>query len=268
MTAGRQPDADGMGATPPYSGSAGHPQHEVPVRPAPPTRAQRAINGLIHSAWRWVCQHGAVGPGDQLARRFGSFGAGSCLSFPTGAVFGERWIRIGADTLVGPYVSISAGMVPGQQMVTDPVVRIGDRCMIGRGSHIVGHFDLEIGDDVHTGPYVYITDQNHGYADPNAVVHAQWPSDVPVHIGDGCWLGTSVVVLPGTRLGRNVVVGAGAVVRGTFPDHCVLAGVPARIIRRYVPGSGWVDGAGVSTDGTAAGWGAGDGAVAGPAASP
>lgn len=240
----------------------------MPVRPAPPTRAQRAVNGLIHGAWRWVCQHGAVGPGDQLARRFGSFGAGSCLSFPTGAVFGERWIRIGADTLVGPYVSISAGMVPGQQMVTDPVVRIGDRCMIGRGSHIVGHFDLEIGDDVHTGPYVYITDQNHGYTDPDAVVHAQWPNDVPVHIGDGCWLGTSVVVLPGTRLGRNVVVGAGAVVRGTFPDHSVLAGVPARIIRRYVPGSGWVDGAGASTDGTAAGWGAVDGAVADPAASP
>ena len=38
------------------------------------------------------------------------------------------------------------------------------------------------------------------------------------------------------------MVGAGAVVRGTFPDHCVIAGVPARIVRRYVPGSGWVDG--------------------------
>ena len=137
-------------------------------------------------------------------------------------------------------MSISAGMVPGQKMVTDPVVRIGDRCMIGRGSHIVGHFQLEIGDDVHTGPYVYITDQNHGYEDPDQVVHAQWPSDVPVLIGSGSWLGTGVVILPGTVLGRNVVVGAGAVVRGTFPDHCVIAGVPARVVRRYVPGSGWV----------------------------
>ena len=138
-------------------------------------------------------------------------------------------------------MSISAGMVPGQKMVTDPVVRIGDRCMIGRGSHIVGHFQVEIGDDVHTGPYVYITDQNHGYEDPDEVVHAQWPSDVPVLIGNGSWLGTGVVILPGTVLGRNVVVGAGAVVRGTFPDHCVIAGVPARIVRRYVPGSGWVE---------------------------
>ena len=98
---------------------------------------------------------------------------------------------------------------------------------------------MEIGDDVHTGPYVYITDQNHGYEDPDEVVHAQWPSDVPVQIGSGSWLGTGVVILPGTVLGRNVVVGAGAVVRGTFPDHCVIAGVPAKIVRRYVPGVGW-----------------------------
>ena len=171
-----------------------------------------------------------------------SLRAGQLPRLPPGALFGERWIHLGRDTLVGPHVSISAGMVPGQSMVTDPVVRIGDRCMIGRGSHIVGHFQVEIGDDVHTGPYVYITDQNHGYEDPDQVVHAQWPNDVPVLIGNGSWLGTGVVILPGTDLGKNVVVGAGAVVRGTFPDHCVIAGVPARVVRRYVPGSGWVHG--------------------------
>ena len=200
-----------------------------------------------------MVSHGATGPGDGLADRFGAFGRGSCLAFPTGAIFGEQWIRIGEDTLVGPYVSLSAGMVPGQAMVTDPVVRIGDRSMIGRGSHIVGHFQVDIGSDVQTGPYVYITDQNHGYENPDEVVHVQWPSDVPVIIGDGSWLGTGVVVLPGTELGRNVVVAAGAVVRGVFPDHCVLAGVPARIVRRYVPGSGWVTGRGRGTVGGDAG---------------
>ena len=57
-------------------------------------------------------------------------------------------------------------MVPGQRCVTDPVVSIGDRCLIGRGSGIVGHLRIEVGDDVWTGHNVYITDQNHGYADP------------------------------------------------------------------------------------------------------
>jgi acetyltransferase-like isoleucine patch superfamily enzyme len=219
----------------------------VPASSSPPASKGRArghslINAGIHAGRDWVARYGAIGPDDSGARRFGHFGPGSCLAFPPGALFGQRWISIGNDTLVGPHVSISAGMVPGQSMVTDPVVRIGDRCMIGRGSHIVGHFQLEIGDDVHTGPYVYITDQNHGYEDPDQVVHAQWPSDVPVLIGNGSWLGTGVVILPGTRLGKNVVVGAGAVVRGTFPDHCVVAGVPARVVRRYDPGSGWVPG--------------------------
>ena len=218
----------------------------------------RALHALIHGGWDWMARHGATGPGDRLADRFGAFGRGSCLAFPTGAVFGEEWIHIGEDTLVGPYVSLSAGMVPGQKMVTDPVVRIGDRSMIGRGSHIVGHFQIDIGSDVQTGPYVYITDQNHGYENPDEVVHVQWPHDVPVIIGDGSWIGTGVVILPGTELGRNVVVAAGAVVRGTFPDHCVIAGVPARIVRRYVPGSGWVTGPEAADTGESGGSGAGE----------
>ncbi len=208
--------------------------------PAGGGRRRRWTAAAIHAGWEWLVAHGATGPDDVRARVFGHFGRGSCLSFPPGALFGEGYIHIGDDTLIGPYTSLSAGMVPGQSMVTDPVVRIGDRCMIGRGSHIVGHFNIEIGDDVHTGPYVYITDQNHGYEKTDEVVHVQWPHDVPVVIGTGSWIGTGSVILPGTHLGRNVVVGAGAVVRGTFPDHCVVAGVPARIVRRYVAGTGWV----------------------------
>jgi hypothetical protein len=47
------------------------------------------------------------------------------------------------------------------------------------------------------------------------------------------------VVLPGACIGRNVVIAAGSVVRGTVPDRCVVAGVPAQVVRSYVPGGGW-----------------------------
>ncbi|HEY1674315.1 MAG TPA: acyltransferase, partial [Streptosporangiaceae bacterium] len=96
-----------------------------------------------------------------------------------------------------------------------------------------------IGDDVFTGPYVYITDQNHEYADPDVPIGRQWPANAPVSIGAGSWLGAGAIVLPGSCIGRHVVVGAGSVVRGQVPDHCVVAGVPARIIRSYVAGDGW-----------------------------
>ena len=105
--------------------------------------------------------------------------------------------------------------------------------MIGRGSNIIAHHSLEIGDDVFTGPYVYITDQNHGYADPDAPIGRQWPRNTPVSIGPGTWLGAGAIVLPGACIGRNVVVAAGSVVRPgqQVPAGVLVAGVPGRIVR-------------------------------------
>jgi serine acetyltransferase len=47
------------------------------------------------------------------------------------------------------------------------------------------------------------------------------------------------VILPGAMIGRNVVIAAGSVVRGTVPDNCVVAGVPAKVVRQHVEGIGW-----------------------------
>ncbi|MHB8682595.1 MAG: acyltransferase [Acidimicrobiales bacterium] len=204
-----------------------------------PRWARRSVARTIDATWRWVTDLGTIWPGDPRAERFGAFGEGSFIAWPHGALYNERWIRIGAGTMIGPYVSISAGMAPGQEMVTDPVVSIGDRTMIGRGSHIVGHFSIEIGDDIQTGPYVYITDQNHVYEDPDVPIGRQWPVERAVSIGSGSWLGTGVVVLPGATIGRNVVIGAGSVVTGEIPDHSVAVGSPAKVVKRYVPGRGW-----------------------------
>ena len=63
--------------------------------------------------------------------------------------------------------------MPGQQCLTDSVVRIGDRCLIGKGSGIVGHLSIDIGNDVWTGHNVYITDQNHGYEDVTRPISRQ-----------------------------------------------------------------------------------------------
>ena len=49
-----------------------------------------------------------------------------------------------------------------------------------------------------------------------------------------------MIVLPGARIGRNVAVGAGSVVVGELPDHCVAVGVPARVIKQYRAGDGWI----------------------------
>lgn len=187
------------------------------------------------SAHEWLSKRAAIMPTSRRANRFAAFGAGSVLCFPPTALYGEHAIRIGEDTLIGPYVSLSAGMMPGQPLISDSIVSIGDRCLIGRQSSIVGHFEIAIGDDVYFGPNVYVTDQNHGVDDHSVPIGRQTAGEQPVSIGDGSWLGANVVVLPGVTIGRHVAVGAGAIVTSDLPDHAVAVGNPARVIRISTP---------------------------------
>jgi acetyltransferase-like isoleucine patch superfamily enzyme len=207
-------------------------------------RRRALVADLIHGGWRRMQQAGVVTAESAAGRRFAAFGAGSLMAFPTGAVYGERWIEVGDQCMIAELVTLCAGMAPGHDLGPEPVVRVGDRCVIGRGSHIVAHHSIEIGADVFTGPYVYITDQNHSYADVEVPVGRQWPVNSSVRIGAGTWLGTGAIVLPGSVIGRNVVVAAGAVVRGKVPDYAVVGGVPAKVIREYVAGTGWAAPAG------------------------
>lgn len=191
-----------------------------------------------HRAWERAGFWAAIRPGTRRAAAVAGFGEGSLICFPWAAIYGEGGIRIGAGTLVGPYASLSAGMVPGQALLSDQIVRIGDRCVIGRGTQIVGHLQVEIGDDVSTGPGVYLTDQNHAWSDPDLPIGRQAAPERPVRVGDGSWLGANVVVLPGVTIGRHVAVGAGSVVSRDLPDHSVAVGNPARpVAEREVDGT-------------------------------
>jgi acetyltransferase-like isoleucine patch superfamily enzyme len=194
----------------------------------------------VRAALSHATRLAAIGPRSKAGRRFGRFGQNSVICFPADTIFNERYIHIGEGTMIGAHVTLSAGMMPGQQCLTDPVVRIGDRCLIGKGSGIVGHLAIEIGNDVWTGHNVYITDQNHGYDDITRPISQQTMPEQQVVIGDGSWLGFGTVVLPGARIGRHVTVGANSVVVGELPDYCVAVGAPAVVIRRYVEGKGWV----------------------------
>ncbi|WP_334143538.1 acyltransferase [Rhabdothermincola sp.] len=210
--------------------------------PLPPTWRNRlysellTVTGeLVRWSWRVVCAAGAIGPRTPTARRFGSFGDGTIVCFPFGSHVNLHAIHLGAGTVVNPGVTLSAGWMPDQPGLASRVLSIGDRCLIGRGSSIVAHQSIEIGDDVWTGHHVHITDMNHGYEDLSVPISRQYQPEAPVTIGDGSWLGHGVVVLPGARIGRHVVVGANSVVTGDLPDHSVAVGAPARVIKRLVP---------------------------------
>ncbi len=202
--------------------------------------ARRAVGELTQQLWDRLGRRATIGARSSRARRFRRFGHGSAICFPLNTLFGEEYIELGAGSIIGPYATLSAGVMPGQVLEQSPAVRIGDRCLIGKGSGIVAHQSVEIGDDVFTGHHVYITDANHGYEDTTLPIGRQFAPPRPVRIGDGSWLGHGAIVLPGATIGRHVAVGAGAVVTGSLPDFSVAVGNPARVIRRYQTGSGWV----------------------------
>lgn len=176
-----------------------------------------------------------VGQASAHARHFQHVGANAAFAFPPAKPLGGQWIRIGSETMIGPRVMLSAG-----SWVDEPIeppngwaLQIGDRCSIGRDSVITSRVGVDVGDDVITGPGVYITDHNHAYANPSVPIRRQWVEDEAVRIGAGSWIGAGAAVLPGADIGVNCVIGAGAVVIGAIPDRSVAAGIPARIIRTW-----------------------------------
>jgi len=208
----------------------------------------RWMGELLQRGYAAAQRAGSIGPEHRRARAFRAFGANSAICFPVTALYGERYMRLGANTIIGPHCTLSAGVSPDHALDRDTVVSIGDGCLIGRGSGIVAHESVEVGDDVFTGHYVYITDANHGYVAPDLPIGRQFATPRPVSIGAGSWLGHGSIVLPGSRIGRHVVIGAGSVVAGEIPDFSVAVGVPARVVRRYDaddPERGWY---GVTTD--------------------
>ena len=145
-------------------------------------KAKRVAGELVRKAWDHAIELGAIGPGDARGKRFGHFGMNSVICFPANTLFNEAYIHIGEGTMFGPQITLSAGMVPGQECLTNPVVKIGDRCLIGKGSGIVGHLSIEIGNDVWTGHHVYITDQNDGYDDLTQPISRQSMPERPATI--------------------------------------------------------------------------------------
>jgi len=213
----------------------------VPIPDPIVNTARDLTSRAIQAAWQLARDWGKVRAGSREASRFGAFGQGSSIAFPPGDVIGPQAVRIGSMCAIGAEVSIAAGF-PAQDFpdVCDPVITIGDRCSIGRGGYLVGLGSIVLEDAVTIAPNVYITDHNHTYADRWLPIGQQWPEQADVRIGEGCWLGTGVIVLPGTTIGHHVTVAGGAVVRGDIPPYSVIAGVPAKVVRQWTEADGWV----------------------------
>ena len=116
------------------------------------------------------------------------------------------------------------------------VLDIGSKALIGRDSTVSAINSVIIEDEVLTGPHVFIADYNHEYENPHVPIMNQGNrarKGDRILIEKGTWTGTNSVIVGNVHIGKNCVVGANSVVTKDIPDFCVVAGTPAKIIRKY-----------------------------------
>lgn len=146
---------------------------------------------------------------------------------------GVRRIRLGSQVLVCEYSWIAA-IERFREQRFEPMITIGDQVSIGRFCCITAIDRIEIGDGCMLSEHVYLSDHVHGH-NPLAglLQHQALVSKGPVRLGKSCFLGYRAAILPGVELGDHCVVGANTVVTRSFPAYSMLAGTPARLIRRF-----------------------------------
>ena len=109
-------------------------------------------------------------------------------------------------------------------------VIIGDHTRIGLHNTIIGPVD--IGNHVNLAQGITVTALNHNFSDTNKRIDEQGVSTNPVTIEDDVWVGANAVILPGVTIGEHCVVAAGAIVTKDVPPHSLVAGVPAKVIKK------------------------------------
>lgn len=121
-----------------------------------------------------------------------------------------------------------------------PVLRIGNNVQINDSVHIAVTQSVEIGENVLIASRVFITDHGHGNYSyqgasscPTLPPNARPLVSTPVKIGSNVWIGEQVSILPGVHIGPGCIVGANSTVTRSFPGNVIIAGSPAKIIKRF-----------------------------------
>ncbi|WP_261835813.1 acyltransferase [Vibrio ishigakensis] len=155
--------------------------------------------------------------------RFGKFGYFSYLGKPM-FISGHRNLYFDSHVRIFPNCRIES--LGGR-------VLVGSNTSIGHNLHMISSNCIYISENTTLSANVFISDTDHSYSIIGQHIMEQPHEIKEVSIGRNSFIGYGAVILPGTILGEQCVVGANSVVRGKFPSFAVIAGNPAKIIKRY-----------------------------------
>lgn len=166
---------------------------------------------------------------------------------PGSIVRGTKYIRFGARFYAHGHVWIEAVSSYGEQRFS-PRIEFGEDVSMSDAVHITCIDRISIAKGTLLGSRVYISDHQHGVYKGN---RQSSPFEIPtqrklggggpVSIGENCWIGDNVVIVGPISIGSGAIIGANSVVRNDIPDNTMVAGAPARPIKRFDLASGeWI----------------------------
>lgn len=157
-------------------------------------------------------------------------GKGSIIIKPI--LITPEFIKFGSNIQVRNNARIE-GVKQYAGMCFNPLIHFQDNVSVEQNLHLTCAESIVIGKNTAIAANVSITDINHIYIDINVSVEKQAIDVNPVTIAEDCKIYNNAVILPGTNIGKHCVVGANSIVSGNFPDFCIIAGSPAKIVKRY-----------------------------------
>ena len=156
---------------------------------------------------------------------FGKIGSMTYIGKPC-FIEGCKNITLGNKVRIFPGIRIES--------INNGKINIGNNVAIEQDVHITcAERPLNIGNDVTILAHTFITNINHNYEDIKKSALDQGIPVADTKIGDGCFIGFGAAIQAGTVLGKHCVVGARSVVKGTYPDYCVIVGNPGRVVKQY-----------------------------------
>lgn len=169
-----------------------------------------------------------------ISRSLSECGSNFSIHYPA-HIIGACYMRIGSNFSAFGRNRIEAIDVHNG-INFHPVINIGHNVSINYNCHIACIEQIDIGDNVLMGSNIYITDHSHGFPDSISIKFHPGERVLrtkgPVIIEEDVWLGENVTILPGVRIGKGSIIGAGSVVTKHIPPYVVAVGIPAKVISK------------------------------------
>lgn len=145
-----------------------------------------------------------------------------------------RFVSLGREVFIGPRCRVE-GIIAFEGVSYNPNIVFEEGVSVRQDLYLTCASNIVIGANTAIAAFVTITDIDHSYSDINLPIERQKLRVSEVSIGSDCKIYNGAVITMGSRIGHHCVIGANSVVKGIYPDYCVIVGNPSKIVKRYDP---------------------------------